>query len=85
MVGIEEYREWAKKYPNFMTPYILQVKKSGDKFIELSHGTGFDHKPIYGVSVKIPKPEGGFKTPENDNDSKMFHDKQKALNYFNKL
>ena len=41
------------KVKNFMTPEQLEfyMNKGKDIIIELSHGYGFEHEDIYGVSV----------------------------------
>ena len=51
MVDLKYYRKWAKIHPNFMTPHIISLKDRDVHIIELSEGTDFNHKPIYGVTL----------------------------------
>ena len=45
------HREYGDA-PNFMTPDVLEVGKLHPCVaFEVSKGTGFEHEPIYGVSV----------------------------------
>lgn len=53
MVDVSDFRRWARDHPNFMTPDIISVKKRGNRFIELSEGTDFDHNPMYGVTTIV--------------------------------
>lgn len=80
------FRAWIKEHRNMMTPRILATRKvSGkDVFVELSEGEGFDHKPIYGVSVFHRSPEGVFKSGE-DSRSQMFHDKDEAKKHYRSI
>ena len=47
----KDFRAWQKEHPNFMTPHIRQTKIVDGVIIELSEGTDFEHKPMYGVSA----------------------------------
>lgn len=58
---IQDYKQWAKAHPNFMTPDLISVRKCGNYFIELSEGSDFNNKPCYGVSV-IECVDGEFKS-----------------------
>lgn len=62
--------------PNFMTPEVLSYKESKDYWVEVSKGEGFDHQPIYGVTV-IRK-----NNQESARDlSQMFHTMTEALQH----
>jgi hypothetical protein len=84
------YRQWAKAHPNFMTPHIIRVAQGDDNMIvELSEGEGFDHEPLYGVSVLKYKGNGEFTTMtrgnDTDPDSKCFQDRKEADKHFAKV
>jgi len=50
MTSLVEYRRWAKEHPNFMTPHIVKLTSKGNTIVEISRGTDFNDKPIYGVT-----------------------------------
>jgi len=77
---ISDFRRWAREHPNFMTPHILKLSQRGNFIIELSEGSGFDHKPIYGVTV-IEHINNDFKTDTREY-GKMFFTMQEAEDYF---
>lgn len=78
-----EFRKWAREYTNFMTPNIIKLYEKGNKIIEVSSGTGFEHEPIFGVTVATKSEEGKFKT--GDARSKMFFNRNEAFEYAKKL
>lgn len=45
------YAYYAKQGKNFMTPDVIEYIDTPRFLVELSEGTGFDHEPIYGVTV----------------------------------
>ena len=51
MVDLTYYRKWAKIHPNFMTPHIMKLIECDPYVIEISDGTDFNRKQIFGVSV----------------------------------
>ena len=60
---------------NFMTPEIIRYIDSDRYLIELSRGTGFDHEPIYGVTVATITGRPLF------DESQMFHSLEEAEGY----
>jgi len=46
---------------NFMTPHVLSYWRVGDYTVELSTGEGFNHAPIWGVTVKTESGESVHK------------------------
>jgi len=75
---MNEYKNWQKQHPNFMTPNVIKSKISKDgKIVELSQGKGFEGENIYGLSY-IGYKNGKFITGE-DNRSKMYFSKRKAM------
>lgn len=43
---------WRSQGKNFMTPGVIEYRDLPNGYmVELSEGTGFDHEPIFGVSV----------------------------------
>jgi len=83
---IKEFRAWHKDHYNFMTPYLKKTKIVNDKtIIELSEGTDFNHKAIYGVTVII-KVDNGFKSDNGlSNNNKLFYELKEASNYIKTL
>lgn len=85
-----KYRVWARTYPNFITPHIIGLSQIGSLFIELSEGTDFNNKALYGVSAfRWNETENTFKrfeTPytncyySNTEARKQF---RSAINYYN--
>jgi hypothetical protein len=74
---------------NFMTPHVLSygklppVDKAIERAYELSEGTGFEHEPIFGVSIVNLFEDG---TTARDWDiSKMCRSKQEAEQYIQSL
>jgi hypothetical protein len=61
------------------TPLAYRDTPSG-RMIELSEGTGFDHEPIFGVSVSD---RGG--TYQADPVSRLFRDRAEARAYMEGL
>ena len=47
-----EFRSWAKKHPNFMTPKIvdLHVVPEDNVVIEVAEGLDMEHREMYGVT-----------------------------------
>ena len=86
MVTKSDFRKWQRDHSNFITPHIKKLEQSGNYFIELSEGIGFEHKPLYGVSIIH---WGGDKFysigHKHENLSKLFHNYAEALAYFNKI
>ncbi len=65
---------------NFMTPNVIEfLDLKNGLMIEVSEGTGFDNKPIWGVTVI--NADGC----QNFDDSGMFHTKPKAYAHVKKL
>lgn len=61
---------------NFMTPDVINYYKLIVGYAELSEGTGLNHQPIFGVTVK----------PDVANTrSRMFQSKHEALGYIESL
>ena len=58
---------WQGQGKNFMTPDVIEYITTPRFLVELSEGTGFDHEPIYGVTVATLDGE-----PDHDR-SQMFH------------
>ncbi len=88
MVTITDFKRWAKAHPNFMTPHIVKVKKSGNYFIELSEGRGFDSYPMYGVSLIFWNGTDFTTSHDRDEDKSVFTGKDaefKAIAHFNGL
>lgn len=82
----KEFKEWQREHPNFMTPNLIDVDTVSDVVIELSEGTDFEQKPLYGVTA-IMKTREGFKTVSSieSEPNKPFSDINKAKEYFNQL
>lgn len=78
-----QFRSWQKQHPNFMTPYVIETIQRGNDIIEVSEGTGFDDKKIYGVSLIYNK-DGKFQT-DTTGKSQMFFSKEEALKYARSL
>ena len=80
----QEFKAWAKMHPNFMTPKVRQIIVVDDRVIEISEGIGFEHKDIFGVSVR--KRVGEFKFEiERPNLGELFHNFNEALAYAEEL
>ena len=77
------FRKWQKEHPNFMTPEIVSLKQVGNFMVaEVSKGTGFEGKPIYGVTLFEYNPlENKFKTLKG----KMFHNFDNAQKYLKSI
>jgi hypothetical protein len=69
-----------------MTPHLRKVKVVNDTtLVELSEGSDFDHKPIYGVTV-IKKIDNGFKSDnELNNFNGLFYTFNEAIEYVKTL
>ena len=78
-----EFIEWQREHPNFITPDLLKYDKMGNYVVELSEGRGFTNKPIFGVTL-LEKEDDHFKS-FGRGFSQPFHDKRMALDYFDKL
>lgn len=80
---LELYRkEYGKEgHHNFMTPRILNVITLSNKVIELSTGEGFEHEPIFGVSVW----EYDGKELKRSDKSKLCFSKKSANSYIRGL
>ena len=79
------YRKWQKDHPNFITPELIKIEQASDKIIiELSEGTDFNHKPMYGVTIAEYKGSGKFSTFEHSDESKPFYSRIEAEKYFKK-
>jgi hypothetical protein len=76
-----EYRfKEVVKGSNFMTPEVIRYGQQGDYVYELSRGSGFYGKPVYGVTVV------DLRTDEHRNDlSESFASLQEATDYINDL
>lgn len=73
---------------NFMTPHVIYVRKlSPTLAVELSHGTGFDHEPIFGVTFAVfhngewQRTYGGTVEPVPGPESKLCHSRAEADSY----
>lgn len=51
MADLRRYRKWANDHPNFMTPRIVKLYDLGVYVVEVSEGTDFDNRPMFGVTV----------------------------------
>lgn len=60
---------------NFMTPEVVEYIDANGYMIELSKGEGFDHEPIYGVTVATAD---GVRLYD---ESQMFHSESEARGY----
>tara|TARA_Y100000034_G_scaffold25948_1_gene30988 strand:+ start:870 stop:1214 length:345 start_codon:yes stop_codon:yes gene_type:complete len=68
---------------NFMTPHVIKRGKAHRNIAyELSSGEGFNHEPIYGVSIAMID-ENTRKTKRLYNDSHMFNSLAEAKVYIN--
>jgi hypothetical protein len=78
-----DFRIWQKRHPNFMTPNVRKVRQDGNYFVELSEGEGFDHKPMYGVSV-VHWTGSRFETQGHkySDRNKPFYKREDAERYF---
>ena len=86
MVSTEDFRKWQRKHYNFMTPDIIKLKQSNNRFVELSRGYSIagDGAFIYGVTVIIYNPtKDTFETQVDSKLNQYFTDHDKALNHFN--
>lgn len=71
---VTAFKEKFKK--NIMTPRIVSFRTKGNRVVELSSGTGLEHEPIYGVTVKdYDNKAEGWTDP---NLSQMFYSKEEA-------
>lgn len=64
------------KGKNFMTPDIITYGKKGKFYYELSEGRGFNHEPIFGVTIRD---ENGERF--DPDRSKLCHSLTEAKNY----
>lgn len=78
------FRHWQKEHPNFMTPHVIKTIEHKNYIIEVSEGTDFNHKNIYGVSLIKVESDGTFKT-DTSGKSKMFYSEREAKYYAEKL
>lgn len=83
IVDLKYYRKWAKQHPNFITPHIISLRNVGTYVIELSEGTDFDRKPIYGVTTLKLSGSTFNNMPQIDGLNKMFYSKTEALAWIN--
>lgn len=77
----KDFRAWQKEHPNFITPNIKQIKIVNNFILELSEGTDFEHKPMFGVSAAKQIDGSTFKMVRqigNFEPSKPFHDFSEA-------
>jgi len=79
----DEFTEWQKEHPNFVTPNLLEYDKIGKYVVELSEGTGIKNEPIFGVTL-LEKEDDHF-TSVGMGFSQPFWDKRTASDYFDKL
>lgn len=70
---------WRKHGKNFMTPSVMRYLETERYLVELSTGSGFDRKPIYGVSVATISGERDY------DRSQMFHSESEASEYITGL
>lgn len=84
MMAREILRKAYGNSRNLMTPKILGRGLLPDGAYELSIGSGFDHEPIYGVSVVWLNPDG---TTERARPpvSQVFHSREDARDYIRRL
>lgn len=75
MPSITEYKRWARQHPNFMTPTVVSVRKSGNRFLEVSRGD-FLGKDLYGATV-VEWINGRFQTRGGDS----FRTRKEAEDY----
>lgn len=59
MINFSEYRKWAKDHPNFMTPHIVKLTSKNNTIVEISSGTDFNNRPVYGVT-KVKHDNGKY-------------------------
>jgi hypothetical protein len=79
----ELIRKFKMKFDkNIITPHIISHRVRGNTVIEFSSGTDFEHKPIYGVTVRTYKWADEWGSPDL---SKPFHSRAEADNYIKKL
>lgn len=57
-MSIKQIFEETFKGKNIMTPDIIEYRKVGDYFVELSSGRGFGGGTVYGVTVLEETEEG---------------------------
>lgn len=65
--------------PNFMTPEPIEYIDTDEYMIELSKGEGFDHEPIYGVTVATSEGTRLY------GDSQMFFSEEDAREHIDGL
>lgn len=73
--GVDENGEWNR---NFMTPNIIETGLISDYVFEISSGIGFDHEPIYGVSICEKNTDGKWVKSDK---SKMCYSVIEAYRY----
>jgi len=82
---IEEFKQWQKRHPNFMTPEIISILNEKDFIIEVSQGEGMYHEPLFGVTVfKQDKDKGNIifaKDNDFSNKNTCLFRKDEAINY----
>lgn len=78
IVDLKQYRKWARSHPNFMTPYILRLANVGAFVIELSEGTDFHRKLIYGVTTLKLSGSTFDNMQQIDGLNKMFYSREEA-------
>lgn len=81
----KDYKNWQKKHPNFMTPYVIKSEEKNNYIVEVSEGEDFNHNKIYGVSL-IKRENGTFTSVHDKSDkSKMFYSRDEAFNHAKKI
>lgn len=72
---------WRGRGRNFMTPEPIEYIETDNGFlVELSEGTGFNHEPIFGVSVADASGER-----LHDPESQMFYSRSDAMAHIRNL
>lgn len=62
---VEDFSKFFNHQCNFMTPTRVSIQRKGNYIIEVSRGEGFDHNPIYGVTV-LERVKGHLQRPDKD-------------------
>lgn len=72
---------------NFMTPDVIAYFKlrHGLGWAELTSGTGIEHEPIFGVTVRDYMGEDPGRNTPGGNLSKMFFSEREAREYIKSL